>query len=259
MHRLAARASTFSIIVLSGCASAKPSWYPSAPRADRTGAYEWFLIVTGAGVGSDRISACDAADDVARATLTSLLIEHAETQSDVVAAAGGPSRVEAVLRTFAAEATLPAPRTRDQYDDARRKCYVELHWLLPRHLASAVRRVVDRRATEEDVADEMRRALAGQLGDTGDETERQPVSAQRGVTKVMTPEAAIEANYPEWFWRVMTVPDCETHRIAFVGAPSGAEARWLELKKSDTGWLIVDDERINDKGWPTPPAICFCD
>lgn len=260
MRRLYATAQIFLFIGLSACVTSKLTWYPAVPRIERTGAYEWFLIATGVGNGSNRISACEAADDVARESLTALLLERAETQSDVVAAAGGPSRVQSVLRNFASEATLPAPRTREYHDDARRRCFVELRWLLPRHLASAVRRVVDRRATEEDVADEMRRAFnADPNADPDGGGDRQPVDGQRGATTAVTPEAALEANYPQWFWRVMTVPDCETHRIAFVGAPSGAEARWLELKRSHDGWLIVDDDRIGSEGWPTPPTIGFCD
>ena len=75
----------------------------------------------------------------------------------------------------------------------------------------------------------------------------------------LTAAAAIEATYPGWYVRLLDVPDCPTHRVAFVGAPGGDESRWLEVKKSEAGWILVADERVSSDGWPAPPEVGWCD
>lgn len=239
-------------IGINACAIAAPSWHPSAARTERTGAYEYFLIATGSAVGEDQISACGYAAEDARVALTALVIERNEARSEVAAACGGPSRVESCLTTFARRALLTAPRTRELHDQAARRCYVELRWREPRHLAGAVRRVFEESATEADVATEMTRALAPASADS-------PLPVQPLPSTSPTPNAAIEMAYPRWFLRLLPVPDCETHVLAFVGAPGGHEARWLELKRTETGWIVIDDERVTNDGWPAPPRVSWCD
>jgi hypothetical protein len=241
-------------IGISACAIATPSWYPSEPRTERTGAYEYFLIATGSAAGEDQANACDDAAAGARATLTSLLVERNEARSEVVAACGGPSRVVSCLRGFAERALLTAPRTREVYDQAARRCYVELRWIEPRHLGAAARRGVEEEATEADVATEMTRALG-----TPTQEPSTPRPVQPTPTASPTANAAIEAAYPRWFIRLLPVPDCETHLVAFVGSPGGNEARWLELKRVETGWIVIDDQRITKDGWPSPPRVTWCD
>ncbi|MFC1612056.1 hypothetical protein ACFL6C_13925, partial [Myxococcota bacterium] len=178
------------------------------------------------------------------------LIQRNEMRLDVVASCGGPSRVISCLSTFGIEALRNAPQTRKVYDQSARMCFVELRWLEPRHLGAAVRRSIERQATEEDVALELRRALRP------DET---PKPIQRLPTTSPTANAAIEAVYPSWFLRLLPVDGCDSHLVAFVGAPRGNEARWLELKKVESGWFIVDDQRITAAGWPKPPTVEWCD
>ena len=78
-------------IGINACAIATPSWYPSAARTERTGAYEFFLIATGSATGPDQTNACDDAAADARGALTALLIERNEARSDhaVLGAAAG--------------------------------------------------------------------------------------------------------------------------------------------------------------------------
>jgi hypothetical protein len=253
MNRSIAVALPAFVIGINACAIAAPSWHPSVPRTERTGAYEYFLVATGSASGEDRVSACEDAAEDARVGLANLMIGRNETRSDVVAACGGPSRVEACLMTFGARALLEAPRTRELHDQAARRCYVELRWREPRHLAGAVRRVFEENATEADVATEMTRALTPVPDDPGP----QPVQPLPSASP--TPNAAIEAAYPRWFIRLLPVADCDTHVLAFVGAPGGNEARWLELKRTETGWIVIDDERVTDAGWPSPPRVTWCD
>jgi hypothetical protein len=253
MNRASVMALSTLTIGINACAMAAPSWHSSTPRTERTGAYEYFLIATGSAGGEDQISACgDAADD-ARVALTTLVIERNEANSDVVAACGGPSRVDSCLTMFAERALLTAPRTRELHDQSTRRCYVELRWREPRHLAGAVRRVYQEHATEADVATEMTRALTPVPTDSGP----QPVQPLPSASP--TANAAIEVAYPRWFLRLLPVPDCDTHVQAFVGAPGGNEARWLELKRTETGWIVIDDERVTDAGWPAPPRVPWCD
>ena len=253
MNQLSAVALATLAIGINACTIAAPSWHPSTPRTERTGAYDYFLIATGSAAGDDQISACEDAAEDARAALTTLVIERNETRSQVVAACGGPSRVESCLSAFAQRALLSAPRTRELHDQAARRCYVELSWREPRHLAGAVRRVFEESATEADVATEMTRALAPASTDSGP----QPVQPLPSTSP--TPNTAIELAYPRWFLRLLAVPDCDTHVLAFVGAPGGNEARWLELKRTDSGWIVIDDERVTDDGWPSPPRVPWCD
>lgn len=253
MNRVSAVVVCSLVIGINACAIAAPSWYPSPARTERTGAYEYFLIATGSAQGSDRESACDDAAAAARVALTALLIERNETRSEVVAACGGPSRVGSCLTTFSGRALLTAPRTRELHDQAARKCYIELRWREPRHLGGAVRRVFEEEATEADVATEMTRALSPPSEEAGP----QPVQPLPSASP--TPNAAIESAYPRWFLRLLPVPDCESHVLAFVGSPGGSEARWLELKRTNTGWIVIDDERVTDAGWPAPPNVTWCD
>jgi len=231
-----------------GCAISKPAWYPTVPHRQRESAYDWFLVATGTAYAADRETSCDAAAAEAWVEISKLFMEEAETAGDVVAVAGGPSRVSAVLATYLTHAVSDAIRTREVYDDGTRRCYLELTWRLPRHLAIAVARTLELGDTEESVDMEIKQALAPEGAPAAEEKPRAP-----------TPEAAVSATYRGWFMRLLFVPECETHRVAFVGAPGGSEARWLELKKNDAGWILVDDRKIGDEGWPTAPDVALCD
>jgi hypothetical protein len=231
-----------------GCAASQPAWYPGTPHRHRESAYDWFLVATGTDRGRDRTSSCDAAAMSAWGEISELFLDEAETQGEIVAVAGGPSRVRATLATFLDRVSSDAVRTQELYDDNARRCYVELRWRLPRHLATSVARTLEIRDTEESVGQEIKRALA---------PEEAPVAQHAAAAP--TPEAVIAATYRGWFVRLVTVRDCETHRLAFVGAPGGSEARWLELKQADNGWILVDDRQIGDEGWPSPPELSLCD
>ena len=239
----------FALALLAcGCAASRPAWYPGTPHRQRESAYDWFLVATGTGAGRDRDSSCDVAALDAWGGISKLFLEEAETASEVVAVAGGPSRVHVILTTFLERVFVEAIRTEEVHDDMARRCYVELRWRLPRHLSTAIARTLELRDTEESVGQEIKKAL---------QNEDAPVAPQKSAAP--TPEAAIAATYRGWFVRVVSLRDCDTHRLAFVGAPGGSEARWLELKQANNGWILIDDRKIGDEGWPTPPELSLCD
>jgi hypothetical protein len=242
-----------SWLLLSSCATAAPAWFHPQPTSERTGAYELFLIAAGTGAGPDRGSACAAADSEARRQLTELLLSRHEASSEIVAVCGGPSRVATCIADFAASALREAPRTREEVSDAPRRCWVELRWLEPRHLAAAIRRQLEAAAT----ADEVGLALKGALANEPRGDEQKPV--QRAPQASPTPEGAIGAGYRGWYVRFLPVADCDTHLMAFVGAPGGTDARWLELKRTTNGWLVIEDENVGRDGWPEPPPPGLCD
>ena len=235
-------------LLVGGCAASRLSWYPGTPHRQRESAYDWFLVATGTGAAVDRESSCDAAAASAWVEIARLFIEEVETETEVVAIAGGPSRVPAMLTTYLKRAFVEAVRAQETYSDGERRCYVELRWRLPRHLAAAIARTLELRETEESVGQEIRKALL---------PEDTPVVPQKAAAP--TPEAAITSTYRGWFMRLLDSPNCETHRLAFVGAPGGSEARWLELRRTDNGWILIDDRRIGDAGWPTAPEVGLCD
>ncbi len=237
------------------CAGQRPLWYDEAVRTLRASAHERFLIAAGQGDGRARQEACAAAESAARERATADLIQRYETHSEVVAVCGGPARVATCLRSFAATALVTAPRTQEHYDDAARRCWVELRWLEPRYLANAVRRVVEQDISVQEVA----QALRGALGGPVDAAAPVATPLRPDVRGAPTPAALVDVGYRGWFVRFLAQPDCPTHLIAFVGAPGGAEARWLELKQTAAGWVVVDDERVAGEGWPAPPAVGLCD
>ncbi|MBI5511087.1 MAG: hypothetical protein HY903_20180 [Deltaproteobacteria bacterium] len=237
-------------LVLCGCAAPRPAWLSDSARRERASAYDWFLVGSGDGKGDDRVSSCDAAALRAWQQIAALFINETETDSEVVAVTGGPSRVRAALESFMARVDTEALRTEERYDDGDRLCFVELRWRIPRHLGPAVARTLGLIPTEESVGEEIKLALSpGEV--------KAPVGHVEALAP--TPEAALALPYRGWFFRLLSVPDCDSHRLAFVGAPGGFEARWLELKRSAAGWAVVDDHPVAADGWPSPPGIALCD
>lgn len=237
---------------MSACAGSAPAWYVEAPRLVRDSAYERFLVTTGTAVSRDRKQACSRAYDRAFEDLVAFLIKETEARSDVIAAAGGPARFERVIREFARQDVPRVNETERKFLDSDDRCYLELRWLMPRHLAEAVRRSVESTATEDDVAREMRLALGVEATAPG------PI-VRGSVGAAPTPAAAIGQAYPRWFLRLIPVPDCPTHVIAFVGAPGGTESRWLELRRTNDGWNVIADRPAPHEGWPDIPVIPGCD
>jgi len=231
------------------CGANLPAFYPRATERVRESAYDWFYVATGAGRAVGREQSCARADEQAWEYIVALFSDEADTASDVVAVAGGPARVRALLATYMARVRSEAIRTQEAYEDRARRCYVELRWRRPRHLAVAISRALELKDTEESVGAELKRALT-------------PVGSPVVVSRAdaaPTPESAIDKIYRGWFQRLLAAPDCDSHRLAFVGSPGGTEARWLELKQTEVGWVLVDDRRIPDEGWPAPPTLSLCD
>ena len=216
----------------------------------------WWEAAKTYGAVDEAAAACDAAHDDALDQMLQHLLAESETRSDIIAATGGPSRFERSMAAFVEKDAVRAVRMRSHFEPRAGRCWVELRWLLPRNLAGAVRRAVEGRATEEDVALEMKRALLA--GDGESEEEARPVVA-KGRAGAATPFAAANVVYPGWFVRVLDVTDCPTHRMVFVGAPGGDEARWVEVKRSSSGWIVVGDQRVPNEGWPVVPAIVSCE
>lgn len=237
----------------SACATATPAWYHADARIERTSAYERFLVASGTGTGADRASACAEADNDARRQLAIMLFARHETNSEIVAACGGPSRVEACISGFAATALRQAPRTREEASDSPRRCWVEIRWLEPHHLAAAVRRLLEATAN----ADEVGMALRGALATEPNNEEPSPV--RQAPQTSPTPEGAVDQGYRGWYVRFLPVDGCDDHLRAFVGAPAGTDARWLELKRTRSGWLVIEDDAVTRDGWPAPPPAGFCD
>src|SRR5688572_15665617 len=103
--------------LISACA-ARPAWYPIAPHVVRETAHDRFLVAGGEGAGGLREAACAAAHAQALAALVELLLRETEVRSDVVAAAGGPSRFHRSIHAFASVDSERAQRTREEYDAA---------------------------------------------------------------------------------------------------------------------------------------------
>lgn len=228
-----------------GCTA--PKWSHESPRLQREAAYDWLVIAPGDAHAERREEACDQARERAFTDVRALFIGTYKDQSDIVAAAGGPARVERVLEAFANEVgRVSAQTTALFYDDALRHCYLELSWFLPQPLAQAVRRNVESLTTEEGVGLEMSRAL------TQDDP-RGPVTTSKSPMKKGSVNDAISAIYPGWYVRFVQVPECPERRLAFVGAPGGTESRWLWLAVEEGGFRIAKDERLQGDTWPTPP------
>ncbi len=234
------------LALFAGCAHQTPGWYAHEPHIERDAAYDWLLVATGDGQGANREAACDRARETAQTRVRTLFVEAYGDHAAIAAAAGGPLRVGPVLSAFA-NAELPqAPTTRLSYDDAARRCYLEVRWLLPRHLAEAVRRSVDGTATELSVGEELRRALSGSA--------HGPAIKNGGALPRASVAEAVHSVYPGWFVRQIPC-DCAERALAFVGAPGAAEGRWLTLAERDGGWVIVNDTAADAKGWPMAPKV----
>lgn len=231
------------------CGATVPAFYPRPTERIRESAYDWFYVATGEGRDAGREPACANAEAQAWSKLAALFVDEVETASDVVAVAGGPARVRALLAAYLTRVRTEAVRTQGAYDDGARRCYVELRWRRPRHLAVAISRALALKDTEESVGAEIKRALTP-AGESS-------VAARADASP--TAEGAVEKTYRGWFKRMLAVPDCQSHRLAFVGSPGGTEARWLELKNTEVGWVLIDDRRIPDAGWPAPPTLSLCD
>jgi len=129
----------------------------------------------------------------------------------------------------------------------------ESRWAATRHLAASIRRLLEAAAT----ADEVGLALRGALTETPHQAEPTPV--RPAPSAAPTPEAAVDQGYRGWYLRFLPVEGCDSHIMAFVGAPAGTDARWLELKRTVNGWLVVEDEAVTREGWPAPPTPVSCD
>lgn len=238
-------------VVLAGCNV--PAWATRAPNLQREAAYDWLVVAPGDARAERREIACEQAHARAFEGVRTLFVATYKDQSDIVAAAGGPARVERVLTEFANDVGRVAAQTTALfYDDALRHCYVELSWFLPRPLAQAVRRNLESLATEEGVALELSRALASPESDA----ERTPVSPAKGPPQRASVAEAVSAIYPGWYVRFVTLPSCPEASLAFVGAPGGGESRWLWLRAEEGGFRVAKDEKLraDDWSWPTPPA-----
>src|SRR5262249_33246390 len=128
----------FLLCALSGCATTTPEWFSGTPRLYRDAAYDWLITASGSGSASEREAACEHARTDAWAAIETLFVDSYADRSAIIAAAGGPSRVESALHAFAETQAPFAQPLRFDYDDALRTCYIEVAWRLPRHLAEAV-------------------------------------------------------------------------------------------------------------------------